>query len=191
MRDMGLNIHNFTIPECYMEFAYAVLNRGKCTIRTDHAWKTDDLPFYVISITEENNTIGKFIEDRVSDIWDIAYQEGYKLIISDGIKFDPIQEYNMTVKLEKNGDFIFEASELKIPLRHMYRHPLLSCCGNVADDVRGWHIFNQRFGLDRISIKKDLELLYTYEFFGKWLEITKYPEGVGTKNENIIFWQIR
>ena len=123
-------------------------------------------------------------------IWEESIEKEYKLIISNGIQYDNIQEYNMVVKFNKKGDFLFEASELKIPLRHMYRHPLLSCSGNLKDEVSQWEIYNARYGINKIYIKNDLLSLYNYQLFNKWLEITKYPIQVGTKNKNIVFWQI-
>jgi hypothetical protein len=97
----------------------------------------------------------------------------------------------MVVKIQKNGDFIFEASELKIPLRHMYKHSLLFCLGNISDNIHQWFIHKQRYGLNKTIIKDDLLTIYNYQLFDKWLEITKYPIGVGIKNNRIVFWQIK
>lgn len=180
---LGLNVHRFYIPESYDDCCRILNDWQFCTVRTDHEVFTEDLPFYLVDMRECDVT-------HVDNIWITAQKKGYKLIISDGIKYDVIQLYNMTVKFERNGDFSFEASELKIPLRHMYRYPLLSCSGNIAADVSEWIVYNARFGLDRRLLKRDLELLYTYQFYGKWLEVTRYPQGVGIKDEPFVFWQI-
>ena len=181
--DMGLNVHKFYIPDTYKEYKDLVEQLGFCTLRTDHKNKTEDLPFYIFDSKKDNG-------DKSSTIWNESLKEEYKLIISNGVKYDSIQEYNMAIKLHKDGEFIFEASELKIPLRHMYRHPLLSCSGNIADEVSQWKIYRARYGLDKITIKNDMITLYNYQIFDKWLEITKYPIPVGILNSNIIFWQI-
>lgn len=181
--NLGLNVHKFYIPNTYEEYCDLINKFKLCTIRTDHKFITEDLPFYIYDSNKDNET-------KLNSIWNEAQKKEFKLIISDGIQYDTIQEYNMVIKLQNNGDFIFEASELKIPLRHMYRHPLLSCSGNISNEISQWDIYNKRYGIDKINIKKDLLLLYNYQLFDKWLEITKYPIPVGIKNTNIIFWQI-
>ena len=181
---LGLNVHQFYIPRTYEEYIAIVSRLGKCTIRTDHEVIENDLPFYVITSEERED---------LDLIWDEAQSNQYQLIISNGIKYDPIQKYNMVVKLQSNGDFTFEVSDLKIPLRHMYRYPwsLLSCVGNLTENVNLWHMFNKRYGIDKLIIQRDLLALYNYGLFDKWLEVTKYLVPVGMKNENIIFWQIK
>jgi len=179
----GLNVHKFHIPDTYKEYKNLINEFKFCTIRTDHKTISQDLPFYVFDIEKDN-------EEKLNFIWEESIEKEYKLIISNGIQYDNIQEYNMVVKFNKKGDFLFEASELKIPLRHMYRHPLLSCSGNLKDEVSQWEIYNARYGINKIYIKNDLLSLYNYQLFNKWLEITKYPIQVGTKNKNIVFWQI-
>lgn len=180
---LGLNVHRFYIPNSYKEYIKLLQDLSFCTIRTDHETIKENLPFYIVN-TQKNDM------RLIDNIWDEAQQNNYKLIISDGIKYDSIQEYNLVTKINENGDFIFEASELKIPLRHMYRYPLLSCYGNIADKISDWDIINNKYGLDKRTIKRDLEILYTYGIYNKWLEVTKYPQGVGIKNEPIVFWQI-
>jgi hypothetical protein len=181
--DKGLNVHKFYIPDTYQEYSHLIEKLKFCTIRTDHAIITEDLPFYIFNSSKD--TIQK-----MNDIWNDCLTKEYKLIISDGIQYDNVQEYNLVTKIQENGDFIFEASELKIPLRHMYRHPLLSCSGNIADEISQWEVYNARYGINKINIKQDLLTLYDYQIFDKWLETTKYPIPVGTQNTNIIFWQI-
>jgi len=179
----GLNVHEFHIPNTYKEYKKLINEFKICTIRTDHKKISQDLPFYIFN-TEKDN------KEKLNTIWIETIGREYKLIISNGIQYDNIQEYNMVVKLHKNGDFLFEASELKIPLRHMYRYPLLSCSGNLKDEVSQWEVYNARYGINKIYIKNDLLTLYNYGIFDRWLEITKYPVPVGVKKENIVFWQI-
>lgn len=181
--DMRLNVHKFYIPESYEEYKDIINRLEFCTLRTDHKDKTEDLPFYIYD--KKKDPIGK-----LETIWNVAEKESYKLIISDGIKYDAIQEYNMVVNIQQNGKFELEASELKIPLRHMYKHPLLSCAGAIGDDANHWITHKFRYGINRNIIKDDLEVLYNYGIFNHWLEVTKYPIPVGTQNQNIIFWQI-
>ncbi len=183
IHESGMNHHNYYIPNTYSEFLDIVNQVQHCTIRTDHANITKDLPFYVYHSDKDN-------ESKLIDIWEIANKSYYKLIISDGIKYDNIQKYNMSVSIKQNGDFIFETSELKIPLRHMYKHPLLSCEGNIGDEVSSWLVHNARYGINRHEVKRDLESLYDHKLFDRWLEITKYPIPVGVKQEKIVFWQI-
>ena len=183
---LNLNVHQFYIPETYEEYRSLIDKFGFCTIRTDHKFKSEDLPFYIFNKQKDS-------EEDLDLIWDEAQGKQYKLIISDGIKYDNIQKYNMVMKIQNNGDFIFEASDLKIPLRHMYRYPskLLSCTGNLSDGIHLWHIFNKRYGIDKLIIKRDLLTLYNCGLFDNWLEVTKYPIPVGMKNENLVFWQIK
>lgn len=157
-----------------------------CTLRTDHKFISEDLPFYVF----DNRKDG---EEKLNAIWEEAQSKDYKLIIADGIKYDAVQKYNMVAKIQKNGDFIFEASSLKIPLRHMYRHPssLLSCIGNLSENINLWHAFNNKYGLNRLMINRDLLTLYNFGLFDQWLEVTKYPISVGVNKENLVFWQIK
>ena len=179
----GLNVHSFYIPNTYEEYKNLINEFKFCTIRTDHKFMSQDLPFYVFNIEKDS-------EDKLNSIWNESQEKEYKLIISNGIQYDNIQEYNMVVKFNERGDFLFEASELKIPLRHMYRYSLLSCSGNISDEVSQWEVYNTRYGINKINIKNDLLTLYNYQLFDKWLEITKYPIPVGIKNNNIVFWQI-
>ena len=184
--NLNLNLHKFYIPDTYEEYRNLVYKFELCTIRTDHKFISEDLPFYIFNKQKDN-------DEYLDLIWDKALGKQYKLIISDGIKYDNIQKYNMVAKIQKNGDFLFEASDLKIPLRHMYRHPasLLSCTGNLSDGIHLWHMFNKRYGIDKLIIRRDLLTLYNCGLFDKWLEVTKYPIPVGIKSENIVFWQIK
>jgi len=179
----GLNVHKFYIPDTHEEYKNLINEFKFCTIRTDHRIMSQDLPFYVFDIEKDN-------EDKLNSIWEESQEKEYKIIISNGIQYDNIQEYNMVVKFNEKGDFLFEASELKIPLRHMYRYPLLSCSGNLKDEVSQWEVYNARYGINKIYIKNDLLSLYNYQLFNKWLEITKYPIQVGTKNKNIVFCRL-
>ena len=179
----GLNVHNFYIPYNYDQYKLLLNELKFCTIRTDYKTIPQDLPFYEFNIEKDD-------ENKLNSIWNESKEKEYKLIISNGIQYDNIQEYNMVVKFNEKGDFLFEASELKIPLRHMYRYPLLSCSGNIADEISQWEIYNARYGINKLNIKNDLLTLYNYQLFDKWLEITKYPIPVGVKNNNIVFWQI-
>ena len=184
--NLGLNLHKFYIPATYEEYRNLTDKFELCTIRTDHKYISEDLPFYIFNKQKDN-------DEYLDLIWDEAQAKQYKLIISDGIKYDNIQKYNMVTKIQKNGDFIFEASDLKIPLRHMYRHPssLLSCTGNLSEGIHLWHMFNKRYGIDKLIIKRDLLTLYNCGLFDQWLEVTKYPIPVGVKDEHIVFWQIK
>ena len=188
LRDNDINIHQFCIPESYESFLDILKEYEFCTIRTDHIKKHESLPFYIFNNKKDD------IIDFSKKVWYNSVHNGYKLIISNAIKYDEIQEYNMVVKIYRNGDFIFEASELKIPLRHMYRHPLLSCTGNINDNIHSWNIINQKYGINKIHIYKDLQNLYVKcwnkKLFNNWLEVTKYPIDLGTQKNNIIFWQI-
>lgn len=184
IKNLSLNIHNFYIPNSYQEYKDIIKQLEFCTIRTDHEVITEDLPFYIFDSRIDNI-------NKLNQIWNDSQLNNYKLIISDGIKYDNIQDYNMVVKIQKNGDFIFEVSELKIPLRHMYRYSLLSCTGNIGDNIHQWSIHKQKYGLNKANIKDDLLTIYNYQIFDKWLEITKYPIGIGIKNSRLVFWQIK
>jgi hypothetical protein len=189
IKHTGLNIHQFYVPKDVHEFSRIVIDLEKCSIRTDHATRTKDMPFYTMNIFEVKDFCRAII-----DIWSESEREGYKLIVSDGIKYDPVQEYNMTIKIAENGDFDFEASPEKVPLRHMYRFPLLSCSGNVGEETSEWMVRNKRHDLNRVDIRHDIwylyEQCYRYKLFGHWLELTKYPVPVGVQGERIVFWQI-
>lgn len=179
----GLNIHKFHIPETYAEYTDILNELEFCTIRTDHATISKDLPFYIFNSAKDDSS-------KQNNIWNEAKTNSFKLIISDGVQYDHIQRYNMVVRLQRDGTFMFEASELKVPLRHMYKHPLLSCSSNIAEEISSWTVYNTRYGISKHEILKDIQRLYTYEIFDKWLEITKYPIAVGIRNERIVFWQI-
>ena len=185
LEKQGLNAHAFYVPTSFMAFLCLVYKLGTCTVRTDSKIHTASLPFYVLNTKTDLGTV-------YYDIWKEARENKYILIVSDGIKCDSIQEYNMVVKFEKNGDFFFEASDMKVPLRNMYKTPerLLSAYGNISEEVSEWSITNNVYGIDRIDIKRDLENLYAKELHGKWLEITKYPQEVGLLKEDIVFWQV-
>jgi len=182
----NLNVHQFYIPKLYTEYRSLVNKLGLCTLRTDHASLLEDLPFYIVDAHKDSS-------EKLDAIWANAQDRGYRFIISDGIKYDAIQEYNMVVKFQEDGHFLFEASGLKVPLRHMYRYPtsLLSCTGTLSEGIHLWYMFNVQYGLNRLVIKNDLLTLYNYGLFDKWLEVTKYPIPVGIRNENIVFWQIK
>jgi hypothetical protein len=71
----------------------------------------------------------------------------------------------------------------------MYRHPasLLSCCGNLSEGIHLWNVFNKRYGINKLCIRRDLLTLYNFDLFDKWLEVTKYPMKVGMKKRDIVF----
>lgn len=195
IKKLNMNYHDYTIPESFMAFVGCCVRYGEFTIRMDSDTITDDLPFFIKSVTV--NLFGDIRNDDITwcyHLW-VTYHDGlgYRFIVSDGIKYDNIQDYNIVAKIECDGEFVFEASDLKRPLRHMYRSPekLLCCSGNIKDDISQWNIINNIYGIDRRKIKRDLETMYTYQQHGKWLECTKYPIGVGVKKENTVIWQIR
>jgi hypothetical protein len=84
IKNLGLNVHKFYIPNSYQEYKDIINQLKFCTIRTDHEIITEDLPFYIFDIRKDN-------EDKLDSIWNNSETNKYKLIISDGIKYDNIQ----------------------------------------------------------------------------------------------------
>lgn len=179
-------MHEYVIPETFVELCNYVTHYDKCTIRTDHKEITNDLPFYIIDSTKKSYLI------ELANIWTEAKEKSYKLIVTNGIKYDPIQNYNFVVRFSSNGNFTCEASDLKVPLRHMYRYPekLLSVSGNISDDIQEWKIYNNANGVNRIELKHDLEEVYTMQIMDRFIECTKYPFPVGIFKKQIVYWQI-
>jgi hypothetical protein len=92
---LDLNVHQFHIPETYEECVALVDEFGLCTIRTDHKYISEDLPFYIFDKQKEAN------DEYLDSIWDEAQGKQYKLIISNGIQYDQFQKYNMVAKNTK------------------------------------------------------------------------------------------
>ncbi len=69
---------------------------------------------------------------------------GCYLIVSDGRNYDPDMRYNICAKVEKNGEFICEMSPLKVPLRHMYKHPLMCVTGSILEPKHWWNIWGEQ-----------------------------------------------
>lgn len=181
----GLNHHLWYTAETFLSFKHIIKSLGNfCTIRTDHLEKENDLPFFIV----KNET-----EERLKEIWDIIEIGNYVPIISNGIKYDVDQLYNLCLKIESDGSFIFEASTLKIPLRHMYRYPdeLLSAYGNISDRPNQWNFVNNTYGIDRFQLLKVLQKIYTLGIYNKYIECTVYPYSVGVFDDNIVFWEIK
>lgn len=182
--DKGLNIHEFVVPDSYEEFLKVLENYNfTCTIRSDNQRKNLILPFYII--TEENNSLFR-------TIWEISLLNNDKLIVTNGLKYDKLQSYNIVVKFDLNGDFIFEASSKKVPLRTMYKYPeyLLSAYGNIDDRLGDWKVIHEVYGLDRRMLYNDLYKLYELRLFNRYLECTFYPIEVGIYKKDYVIWQI-
>lgn len=180
-----LNHHLWYTAAQFESFMYTIRALGNfCTIRTDHPTKENDLPFFIVDHESE---------ERLMEIWKIIDDGNYVPIISNGIKFDKDQLYNMCIKIESDGSFLFEASILKIPLRHMYRYPddLLSAYGNISDKPNQWTFINNTYGIDRFQLKKILEKIYTLGIYNKYIECTVYPYSVGVFDDNIVYWEIK
>ena len=79
----GLNVHNFYTPNTYEEYKNLINEFKFCTIRTDHKFISQDLPFYVFNIKKDN-------EEKLDSIWNESQEKEYKLIISNGIQYDNI-----------------------------------------------------------------------------------------------------
>jgi hypothetical protein len=190
IKQLGLNLHNFFIPESFKEFLNLAFKLRHFTIRTDAEYISQDLPFFIVNIEEID-----MVHSHLLDIWNKIKDKDCKAILSDGIKHDKVQVYNMCINLQKNGDFILEASHLKIPLRKMYAFPndLLSCVGNICESPIHWLYENKTYMINRYNLWKDIVNLYAnYNeiLFNNWAEITKYPKNVGIQNKDIVFWQL-
>lgn len=103
----GMNTHEMVITNNLSEAVAAAKAYGEFTVRTDGApgWGDgSDLPFFVH--TGSWDPTGHFKE---------LLEEGLWLIISNGIKYDPIQNYNAVASISKNGDYHIELSARKVP----------------------------------------------------------------------------
>ena len=113
----GLNVHEFYVFKNFESLWQSYIALGKvCTIRTDKAYAKpgSQLGFF----------IARYIApSELKKIADVIKQNGCIAIISNGLKYDDHLRYNIVYKIEENGDFYCEFSRLKVPLRHMYRHP--------------------------------------------------------------------
>lgn len=181
---LGINVHEFNIPEDYNEYKNIILKfNNLCSIRCDHESITKDLPFFVIN---------KGDESFLNKVWEISKEKSYKLIIANGLKYDKIQNYNIVVRFTEQREFIAEISPEKVPLRYMYRYPenILSISGNIDDSIRDWYIINQVYGLDKRIILDDLKELFDLNIRNKWIECTFYPSPVGLLEKNYVVWQI-
>lgn len=179
LEEQGLNIFNFYIPRNLKEFTNLVKRLGKVTVRFDGITEDrDDLPFYVCDSSSDS--------ELLEHIMGQAMNMQCLLIVSGGIKCDPYLKFNLVTKIETDGSFIAEASDKKVPLRQMYRSPLLYAKGNVGESIMNWEC-NDYIGVDKRLVKEVLEEI---PIRGKWVECTYYSLPVGQRNENLIYWQI-
>lgn len=191
IKNQGLNIHNTVISEKVEEILKVAKDYGMFTIRTDRVTKWEkgwegksEFPF-IVQDTPTNNY--EQLENKLNQL----VSEGFVFIISDGIKYDKIQDYNAVAILKVNGDFRIEASTEKVPLRYMYkRGNIFIAEGNITDKLRDIQFYGT-VNFDKKAILQDIQYLYTKEIFNKWIEFTRYPIRVGINNEKFVFWQIR
>ena len=113
IKNQGLNIHNTVISEKVEEILKVAKDYGMFTIRTDRVTKWEkgwegksEFPF-IVQDTPTNNY--EQLENKLNQL----ASEGFVFIISDGIKYDKIQDYNAVAILKVNGDFRIEARQKK------------------------------------------------------------------------------
>lgn len=191
IHELGLNTHNMTITRDFFEAMDAVVRYKRFTIRTDkHSynighWDTGgDLPFFMQK--EDVQDISKY-EALLSKL----IEQEYYLIITDGIRYDDIQEYNAVVKIQKDGQFETEMSIAKVPLRKMYNYDgLFGATGNIADTIRDIEWFGVQL-YDKKQTLLDVQHIYEMGIYNRVMELTKYPIKLGVKHDNFIYWQLR
>ena len=163
-----------------------ITQNQSCTFRGDHKTLKYDLPFLAV----DNGNIS---DEEIIKYVQKCTQSGCTIISSNGKKYDEIQLANIVVQID-NNQIIIEASEQKVPLRIMYKHPENLCVytGMMFDSIKNYI----RTGkiLEKVYTS-DLERVLNKIFEVKkpnetYFELTLYPEKVGILKENIIFWQI-
>lgn len=185
----GLNVHEFYVCKNFESLWQSYIALGKeCTIRTDKAYAKpgSQLGFF----------IARYIApSELKKIADVIKQNGCIAIISNGLKYDDHLRYNIVYKIEENGDFYCEFSRLKVPLRHMYRHPetLNSASGNIDELLKYWnrHVSKQeKYRIDFREIRELLREEYKLGMFGKTVEMSVYNVKCGILNKNKVYWEI-
>lgn len=194
LRELGLNLHNTVITKDINEALETARKMGRFTIRTDISnrkagkWKNGtELPFIIqkeeLKEAEDINTLKSKLRDLL--------QQGYTLIIADGIKYDDIQCYNAVGYIDENGYYLVEISTEKVPLRCMYnKEGIFAVEGNIAEGIMG-ATFYGKVNYDRHNIINDIGDLYTKGIYKKWMEFTRYPIKLGEREDYFVFWEIR
>lgn len=172
LKNKKLNIHTTELAYCKADILNLIQKHGDAfSVREDSNIILTDLPFYTdINDIPDSPTVG--------DSW----------IFSNGRKYDANQLLNFVATVHSDGNFEIESSELKIPLRHMYRYPesLSYVTGNICDKPQDWKI---RGNVNIKYVEKCIYFMFTRYIFER-VECTLYPYGVGIFNEPIVFWQI-
>ena len=182
LQSQGLNVHEYVVPNSLLELITSVGKWDTCSIRTDAKYATNDLPFYTIKPDDK--------VQKLLDIWAEAEANEHKLIVANELRYDPIQICNLTVWFDRSGNFQSEVSAVKVPLRKMHSYPnsLLYCKGSIWEKPKEWEKLNNVGIIDKSLLQDVLFKLYNYKLFNQWLECTVYPEPVGVRGENIVFW---
>jgi len=125
----------------------------------------------------------------ILNIYNKAEELGCYLIVSDGRNYDPQMRYNVCIRIERDGDFVCEMSPLKIPLRHMYEHPLMCVTGNIIEPKHWWDVWGKQ-NADLREVKDIVQTIYSKEILGKYIECTTYNIPVGILKEDMVYWHI-
>lgn len=187
---MGLNRHVMCITRNMEEALFFARANPKGSIRTDRIYESAyDLPFYVYEDQEEfEHLIPKLCQH---------IKEGLILILSNGHAYDAELRYNLVCSIDRDYWCRAEWSTKQVPLRHMYRYPerLISLYGHIDGRLSDWEISNRAANtIDLREIFQRLQELFLVvdakDLYGKHLEVSVYNTSCGTRNTDMVFWEI-
>lgn len=186
LQNKGLNIHNYEVVRDRYHLGGICKSYKNCSIRFDREKGDLQLPF---TLMEQLNGQDNWDITDILNIYNKAEELGCYLIVSDGRNYDPDMRYNICVKVEQKGEFICEMSPLKVPLRHMYKHPLMCVTGSLIEPKHWWDIWGEQTANMR-EVKEIVETVYSKGIIEKFVECTTYNKKVGILNEEMVFWHI-
>ena len=182
LEKQGLNIHNYSTPTEFNKIKEICEQYINSSVRFDDTTGTLQLPFMLMEQ-------GKYTDTDIASIINIIKQYNCYPLISDGRNYDANMEYNISIKIQENGYFEADISNLKIPLRNMFNHPLMALVGNIAEPIHWWKQYGITLG-NKVNIRRIIETIYSKEIFNKYIECTTYTTKVGKLSELIAYWHI-
>lgn len=184
LENRGLNVHKYWVLDNHDKVDDIDTDKSYTARFDNRTGLIQMLPFEILDV-------GQYSLGDIHHLVEDAMQMGCHIILSDGRTYDPMMKYNIVYKIKPSGEFLMEWSDLKIPLRHMYKHPLNWVRGSLTTPLHWWDKWSGSGKLlDLHFVKQFISDEYVKCLFNKFVECTTYNSRVGKLNKSIIYWQV-
>lgn len=189
LKEKHINVHAFQEVFSYDELVIYAQSHECFTIRFDRYDHLEELPFYVIRVSEYEPLK---LEERLKNICMEAKQAKCSMLCSNGLRYDDVMLFNFVGKLLDQNRFEIEFSTKKVPLRKMYQYSTRVVRGNLVDRYQDFEFYGDD---SHVIFQKDLELVLAWMqqigYFNRMIEGSCYQVPVGVYQERIVCWQIQ